>query len=871
MARIGKQVMDDLYVHVSAIDGLDTTVQDRITAARAMLGNALPFSPNVVKLNLRTGRLSLLAYLDFDEAPFPELAASWSFSAAAAHPVLRTYDTSANPPILHRKELLVPPDYPGREQWVELTAAAESLGLFDETSTIGFRLNWLRLIESRGYRMCGGMLQPLGNETAPKLERTPGDGVRRHLTALTRVGLSAPVQMLLRHGMLAAGATFFDYGCGRGNDIEAVAAEGYEASGWDPYYAPDSGRVAADVVNLGFVINVIEDPAERVEAVHKAFALARRVLAVAVMLNDNGNGGLPYSDGVLTSRQTFQKYFSQSELKDYLEHVLHREAVMVSPGVAFVFADSDWEQRFLANRYRSRGIVERLLVARPPRPARVPRPAPEPKVGRAPRPPKPPRERRPTKAEAALAKARPMLDMLWRTCLDLGRLPEPEEVMELNLVDSGLGSMSKALRLLASHYDQDLLAQAARARADDVCLYLAMRQFSGRPAYRQLESRLQRDVKAFFGDFRAAQAAGLQLLMSAAESTTILQACKQAAEQGLGWLDGDHSLQLHVSLVERLPAVLRAYVGCGLLLWDALSEVQLVKIHTGSGKLTLLEYDDFDISPLPTLRRRIKTSIRRQQCDVFAYGSSEHPKPLLYRKSRYLHEDYPGYAEQLAFDEALEATGVLDKDRTPEPQELERLLESRRLCVKAMTLAPSERLPDLDDRCGENFTYRQLIECGETQQRLGLSNMPLRPESYNALHGLATRLLDPVIEYFGSIRLTYGFCSPALSRHITKRVAPKLDQHAACELGRNGQPICDRGGAACDFIVDDEDMHEVAQWIAQHLPFDRMYLYGRNRPLHISVGPQQAGVVYEMRETARGTLMPRLLMEKQNSICAKSP
>ena len=28
-------------------------------------------------------------------------------------------------------------------------------------------------------------------------------------------------------------------------------------------------------------------------------------------------------------------------------------------------------------------------------------------------------------------------------------------------------------------------------------------------------------------------------------------------------------------------------------------------------------------------------------------------KPLLYRKSRYLHEDYPGYAEQLAFDEAL--------------------------------------------------------------------------------------------------------------------------------------------------------------------------------------------------------------------------
>jgi DNA phosphorothioation-associated putative methyltransferase len=861
MTGVGKQVVDDLYVHISAIDRLEAAVQDRITAARATLGNSLPFTPNVVKLNLRTGRLSLLAYLDFDEEPFPELAASWSFSAAAAHPVLRTYDTSANPPILHRKELLVPPHYPGREKWVELTAAAESLGLFDQTSTIGFRLNWLRLIESRGYRMCGGMLQPLGNETAPELESTLGDGVRRHLTALTRVGLSAPVQLLLRHGLLTAGATFFDYGCGRGNDLEALAAEGYEASGWDPYYAPDRRQVAADVVNLGFVINVIEDPAERVEAVHKAFALARRVLAVAVMLNDNGNGGLPYSDGVLTSRQTFQKYFSQAELKDYLEHVLHREAVMVGPGVAFVFADSDWEQRFLANRYRNRGVVERLLRARPPRPVRVPRPVPEPKVGRAPRTPKPPVERHPTKAETALAKARPMLDLLWRTCLELGRLPEAEEVPELDFIDSGLGSMSKALRLLLSLYDQDLLTEAARARTDDVCLYLAMRQFSGRPAYRQLEPRLQRDVKAFFGDFCAAQVAGLRLLTSAAESTTILQACKQAAEQGLGWLDGEHSLQLHVSLVERLPTVLRAYVDCGLLLWDALSEVQLVKIHIGSGKLTLLEYDDFDTSPLPTLRRRIKTNIRRQQCDVFAYGSCDYPKPLLYWKSRYLHEDYPGYAEQLAFDEALEATGVLDEDRTPDPQELERLLESRRLCMKGMTLAPSERLPALDDRCGANFTYRQLIECGETQQRLGLANIPLRPESYNALHELATRLLDPVVDYFGSIRLTYGFCSPALSRHITRRVAPKLDQHAACELGRNGNPICERGGAACDFIVDDEDMHEVARWIAQQLPFDRIYLYGKDRPLHVSVSPQPARVVYEMRQTARGVLVPRFLPE----------
>jgi DNA phosphorothioation-associated putative methyltransferase len=847
MTRIGKRVVDDLYLHLSAVHTLNPTEQDRVAAACASLAPGQPYTPNVVKLNLRNGRLSLLAYRDFDEDPFPELAASWTFSDASAPPVFRTYGTSLNPPILHRKELLVPSGHPGREAWEMLTAQAEGLGLFDDTRAIGFRLNWLRLIASRGYCLNGGALQPLGNDSTPQDDGPTGEGIRRHLTALSRANLSAPVQMLLRHGLLSRDVSFFDYGCGRGDDMAALQAEGYAVTGWDPYYAPDNAVTQADVVNLGFVINVIDDPAERIEALNKAFALARRVLAVGVMLYDDASTGLPFSDGVLTSRQTFQKYFTQAELKDYLEHALHREAVMVAPGIAFVFADVDWEQRFLAQRYRSRSIVERLLVTRPPRSPRIPRLPKE----RAPKPP--------TRAEVALARARPELDRLWHATLELGRLPESDEVTHLELQESGLGSHARAVRLMQRLYDQDLLVQAARTRADDLSLHLAMRQFSGKPAYRQLEPRLQRDVKAFFGDFRTAQAAGLRLLMSAANPETVLDACRQAAGQGLGWLDEDHSLQLHVSLVERLPVVLRAYVACGLLLWDAGSDVQVVKIHVGSGKLTLLEYDDFDNSPLPLLRRRIKTNIRRQHCDVFEYGSRQYPQPLLYHKSRFLHEDCPGYAEQLAFDEELEAAGVLGSEPPSEHEQLAELLEQRRLCIDGMHLVPSQRIPDLDKRCGLNFTYRQLIQCGETQQRLGLPNLPLRPGTYNALYELATQLLDPIVEYFGSIRLTYGFCSPELARHITRRVAPKLDQHAACEVGRGDKLICDRGGAACDFIVDDENMREVAQWIIENLPFDRLYFYGPSQPLHLSFGPQHAHAAFEMRATSQGTLVPRPL------------
>jgi hypothetical protein len=74
------------------------------------------------------------------------------------------------------------------------------------------------------------------------------------------------------------------------------------------------------------------------------------------------------------------------------------------------------------------------------------------------------------------------------------------------------------------------------------------------------------------------------------------------------------------------------------------------------------------------------------------------------------------------------------------------------------------------------------------------------------LYELATHILDPVIDYFGMIRLTYGFCSHELGKHIKHRVAPKLDQHAAHERNSKGNLICPRLGAAIDFIVEDENM-----------------------------------------------------------------
>jgi hypothetical protein len=283
-----------------------------------------------------------------------------------------------------------------------------------------------------------------------------------------------------------------------------------------------------------------------------------------------------------------------------------------------------------------------------------------------------------------------------------------------------------------------------------------------------------------------------------------------------------------------------------------------------------MQFEDFAESPIPLMNRRVKVNVRRADYDVFEYGST-FPKPHLYRKSRYMHEEMAGYAEQLAFDEALEAAGVLgDSEYGPSADDLLAALGRRRLEVAGMALRRSTSLPDIDTRCGERFTYRDLIECGETQARLNLANLPRHPQTFNALYDLATKLLDPLVDYFGSIRLTYGFCSPELGRHIKARVAPALDQHAGHELNRRGELICDRGGAACDFIVEDEDMREVADWITANLPFDRLYFYGRDRPIHLSYSPSELRQAVEMRAGPSGRLVPRPYVPASKSEGAES-
>lgn len=842
-AVVGKQVGGRIYVHRLALLLLPASLAE-IAAMALAACPAAAISANVLKLDEAAKTASALNYPDFFSAAFPELREAWHVDLTTGLVSYRNYADSLNPPILHRKELLLPGDHPDRSRFAALTAQAESLGLFGESRVIGFREAWQARIAGAGYRIDGHELLPLGNAAELEVDGETDGCIERHRTALSRSALSAPMQTLFRHGLLVPERTCFDYGCGRGDDLRCLQDSGYTVAGWDPYYAPDGVRKSADFVNLGFVINVIEDFDERVEALRAAFALAETLLVVSAMLyGSTPPPGRPFLDGYRTQRNTFQKYFTQSELKDFVENVLDAEAIPVGPGIIYVFVDKAAEQRFLFGRQRGRPRVARSRLTPFVR---------TPRVERAPR-------LRTSRLQQRIGEHADLVAEIWRICLELGREPLPDDFARSTEACVAFGSWRRALRVVFAINDRSAFAQAAAQRRDDLLVFLALRLFGKRKPYRQLDSGIQRDIRAHFGDYARAQALAMQALEEVASPASLDQASQFASEQGLGYYRPSDYLQLHVSLVARLPAVLRIYVGCGVVLHGGIDGVDLVKIHLRSGKLSLLKFDDFDGKALPLLTERIKLKLRSQDIDYFIYGAESVLPPPLYNKSRYLNEECPGFAEQIAFDEALAELALFDPESYgPSQLALEGMLAERRLEVRDFVLCPARSIPALDQACGPHFVYRDFVECGETWQRTRVSNLPVVAESYNALHALATALLDPIIDYFGMIRLTYGFAGPALTRHISSRIAPAVDQHAAHELNRRGLPVCARLGAAVDFIVDDEDMIEVAKWIADELPFDRMYVYGPDRPLHLSHGPDNSRQVTVMMQRAQG-LYPRTM------------
>ena len=192
---VGKQLPDALYIHESAIDVLPKALGRHI--AKAIIDLALEDGDwNIIKFSKRDHKITLLHYPSFFEEAYPALECSYTIDLEKNSCRKTSYQNSDNPPILHRKETFLKLDHPQIPVFQEITKEGERAGLYEKPRLIGFKRNWERLIQRKGYALDkNGRLIPVctqqsSSASVPALDQA----IERHRTAIDRHKLSVPMQ-----------------------------------------------------------------------------------------------------------------------------------------------------------------------------------------------------------------------------------------------------------------------------------------------------------------------------------------------------------------------------------------------------------------------------------------------------------------------------------------------------------------------------------------------------------------------------------------------------------------------------------------------------------------------------------------------------
>lgn len=486
--------------------------------------------------------------------------------------------------------------------------------------------------------------------------------------------LSRPMALAFQDGVLRQGSSVFDYGCGRGDDVDRLRQLGLQAAGWDPNHRPDTPLAEADVVNLGYVINVIEDQTERRSALRRAWSLARSSLVVAARPAWEARDlrGRPHGDGLLTAKNTFQKFYEQDELRAYIEVTLGQRSVAAAPGTFYVFRNDTTAQAVLARRTRRtadgvgrvadllyefhrdqlsvlQGFVEaerRLptisdldaseleeltetfgslraafaVIRRATGPARWS----DIDIGR------------PNRAERRYEQHRTLLEPLRAFVEERGRLPRPDEFDGAADVAHAFGSIRAAFSVLQRVTGAErwkLIEDRARR---NFLVYLALAAFGGRPRFSELAEGLQLDVRDLFGSYKNAVGEADRLLYGVGNTEAIDHAARSAP---IGKLTPE-ALYVHVSALDDLPSLLRVYEGCGQALAGTVAEATIVKLHREKPQVSYLSYPTFDRNPHPALATVLIARLGSLKLTYRDFRGSENP-PILHRKETFVGPGYP--------------------------------------------------------------------------------------------------------------------------------------------------------------------------------------------------------------------------------------
>lgn len=351
------------------------------------------------------------------------------------------------------------------------------------------------------------------------------------------------------------------------------------------------------------VASPIEDLDERRSTLRKAWSLAARMLCVAarVVMGESSGRELAYGDGLVTSIGTFQKYYTQAELREYIEETTGEEALPAAPGVFYVFRDEKLKSQFLSNRIRRSIVAPRKRIA-----------------------------------EARFEEHKDILEPLIATVLSLGRLPTEDEFEHAPAVVAEFGSLQRAFALIKKVTAQEDWDSIHTARVEDLTVYMALSKFGKRPKMVHLPRRTQRDIRAFFGSFKRACEVADSLLFETGDEKAIDAACRNSR---IGRLTSN-ALWLHRDAVPMLSPILRIYEGCARAYVGSMDDMNIVKLHRFSGKVSYLSCQDFERDAHPAITSTVKLSLRTLRLDYFDQSDSVNPL-LLDQKEIMVTEEHP--------------------------------------------------------------------------------------------------------------------------------------------------------------------------------------------------------------------------------------
>jgi hypothetical protein len=323
-----KTVFGNQYFALEAIDEVPDNIREIYETALKIL--KVPFLHNLVKVEKDFQSVTLSYYPHLDENPHPYLKESLKIFINEGRFSTKK-ETLENPVILHRLETMLHSKNPRISELEEITVNEEELGFYGESHKLYLarRTYWNNLCREYNLLISMSPEDNLTNSTKATQLDLFGNTVQlvqRQKTAMSIKTASAPTREAFSLGYLKE--VIFDWGCGKERDTNFLKENGLNVISYDKFLKPFPNPNDVDFTEINsiicnYVINVIENPTERLELIEDIFSKAINGSTVLISARSKSeieefakkSKWRKYEDGYLTSTKTFQKGFALEELK----------------------------------------------------------------------------------------------------------------------------------------------------------------------------------------------------------------------------------------------------------------------------------------------------------------------------------------------------------------------------------------------------------------------------------------------------------------------------------------------------------------------------------------------------------------------------